>query len=63
MSACAQAPAPALIRVSTLLKWLANRTRSGAESEYALQLQARAEIVLQDLAEALGELDDQRLSS
>ena len=58
MSACVRAPSPTLIRVSTLLKWLANRTRSGAESDKTLQLQARAEFALQELAEALGELDE-----
>jgi hypothetical protein len=58
MSACARSPSPALIRVSTLLKLLANRARTGAESDSTLQLQARAELALQELAETLGELDE-----
>lgn len=59
MSACAEAPTPALIRVSTLLKLLAHRKRSGAETEDTLRLQAQAELALQRLAAALGDLDEQ----
>ena len=63
MSACAKAPDPALVRVSSLLKLLANRTRSGAETIEILRLQAQAEVLLQALCAALGELDERPLRS
>lgn len=63
MSASERSPSPALIRVSTLLHLLANRMRTGAESDEVLELQALAELALQRLAEALGDLDDRTLKA
>lgn len=61
MSASAKAPKPVLVRVSTLLDLLASRQRSGAESAEVHLWQAAAELALQNLATALGDLDEQPL--
>jgi hypothetical protein len=61
VSASAEAPKGALIRVSTLFDLLVRRQRSGAESHETHLRQAAAEAALQALAESLGSLDDHPL--
>ena len=63
MSASASSPSPALFRVSTLLNLLVNRRRSAAETQEMLQMQAQAELALQRLCEALGELDERTVKA